>query len=139
MKTVMIFGTFDILHAGHIDLMKQARTHGDRLIAVVARDERVIDLKGTKSVHDEDERMTILGHIDLVDEVVLGDRDDVYKVIETIRPDVIGLGYDQVAYTDQLEEKLSSFGLDTDIVRLAPYHEGRYKSGIIKKKILKHV
>lgn len=41
MKKVLIFGSFDSLHKGHLNLFKQARKHGDKLIAVVARDETI--------------------------------------------------------------------------------------------------
>lgn len=132
MKTVMIFGTFDILHHGHLHLFEQAKKYGDRLVAVLARDKRVANIKGKKSFHTEQERKKFLEHIDYVDDVRLGDRQDVYKVIRTIRPDVICLGYDQQIFVDKLEEKIRTFGLQTSIVRLKPYKHRRYKTTAIK-------
>ena len=64
MKTVMVFGTFDILHLGHIDLFLQAKKYAEHLIAVVARDERAKKIKGKAPIHSEEERRVLLGHID---------------------------------------------------------------------------
>ncbi len=137
--TVLVFGTFDILHIGHIDLFKQAIKHGNTLVVVLARDKRVKQIKGSAPIHSEMERKEILEHIDIINKVYLGDESDVYKVIKDISPDVIALGYDQQVFTDKLEEKIIEFKLNTKIVRLEPYKHDIHKSGIIKEKILKTV
>ena len=46
MKKVLIAGTFDIIHPGHINLIKQAKEFGDFLVVVIARDKNVIKAKG---------------------------------------------------------------------------------------------
>jgi FAD synthetase len=138
-KTVMIFGTFDIVHHGHLNLFKQARKYGDRLVAVLARDERVKNIKSRESVYNEKERKYFLEQIRLVDTVVLGDQKDVYKRIREIKPDVIVLGYDQMHFTDKLEEKIQEFKLKTKIVRAKAYKPKVLKTGkirnILEKKI----
>jgi len=139
MKTVLIFGTFDILHIGHINLFKQAIKHGDNLIVVIARDKRVKQIKGSTPVHSELERKEILEHINIIDKIYLGDPNDVYKPIKDISPDIIALGYDQQIFTDKLEEKIKEFKLNTKIIRLKPYKNSEYKSGIIKKNLLKSI
>jgi len=132
---VMIFGTFDIIHGGHIHMFKEAREYGDKLIAVVARDINVERIKEYGSLHSEQERLEFLTHIDLIDEVVLGDETDVYKVIQDQKPDVIALGYDQKIYVDELENAITKFGLNTRIVKLTPYREGELKTNKIRKYI----
>src|SRR3989339_2092009 len=107
MTKVMIFGTFDIIHGGHIHMFKQAREYGDFLTAVVARDVNVERIKKRGALHNEVERVYFLKHIDLIDEVVLGDKTDVYKVIAKQKPDVVALGYDQRVYVDELEEAIT--------------------------------
>lgn len=135
----MIFGTFDIVHHGHLNLFRQARKYGDTLVAVVARDARVKSIKSKYSVHDEKERKYFLEQIRLIDMVLLGDRKDVYKVIRKIKPDVIVLGYDQINFTDTLQEKITEFGLKTKIVRAKSYRSEKLKTGkirsILEKKI----
>jgi FAD synthetase len=135
MKTVMIFGTFDIIHGGHIHMFKEAHEYGDYLIAVVARDVNVERIKEYGALHNEEERLNFLKHIDLVDEVVLGDETDVYKVIAENKPDIIALGYDQKIYVDQLEEAITKYGLNCQIVKLTPYQENKFKTNKIRKYI----
>lgn len=137
MKTVMIFGTFDLFHAGHFNLLKQAKKLGESLIVVVGRDANVKKIKGQLPVHSEKERLELLQHIDFVDAVVLGDKTDMYKKIKEIKPDVIALGYDQEVFVDKLQTKLDEFKLATKIVRLKPYKSSMYKSSKIKQHLLK--
>lgn len=131
----MIFGTFDIIHGGHIHMFKEAKEYGDYVIAVVARDINVERIKQYGALHSEKERLDFLKHIDLIDEVILGDKTDVYKVIKEKKPDIIALGYDQKVYVDKLEDAITSFGLNTKIVKLTPYRANELKSNKIRKYI----
>jgi len=139
MKKVMIFGTFDIIHGGHIHMFKQAREYGDYLIVVVARDVNVEKTKGIGAMHDEKERLDFVSHIDLIDKARLGDKTDVYRVIREEKPDVIALGYDQKVYVDHLAEAVTKAGLQTQIVKLREYESKRLKSNKIKKYIEKMI
>lgn len=137
MKTVMVFGTFDILHVGHLDLFKQARKLGDYLIVVVARDVNVKKIKQSQAINNETERLELLQHINLIDKAIWGDTRDVYKVIRTYKPHVIALGYDQKEFTDKLNDKIKEFKLTTKVVRLKPYQPIAKKSSKIKSRLLK--
>ncbi len=128
MKTVMIFGSFDILHYGHLHLFKHAREYGEKLVAVLGRDTTIRKMKSIDPFHTEEERFEILKQFGLIDEVVLGHEDDVYKVLKEVRPDIIALGYDQHIFVDRLAERITDFGLDTRIVRLPPYKASQYKT-----------
>lgn len=133
MKTVMIFGTFDILHTGHLDMFRQAREYGDRLVAVVSRDKTTLDVKGNAPFHSHEERKLILSELRSIDEVLSGNTQDVYEVISDVRPDVIALGYDQKVFVDMLADKITEFGLETEIVRLSPYKPNERKTSKIKE------
>ena len=135
MKRVMIFGTFDILHCGHLHMFKQAREYGDELIAIVGRDKNVEEIKGIGPMHNENERLDLISQIKLIDKARLGDKDDVYKVIKEEKPDIIALGYDQRAYVDDLADAISDAGVEAQIVRLTEYQGNRLKSSKIKKYI----
>lgn len=137
MKTVMVFGTFDILHLGHIAFFEQARKHGDRLVVVVGRDKIVHGVKGHQPLYTDKERAKLLSHIDLIDQVLLGSTTDMYAVIKKHEPDVIALGYDQVAFVDKLARVIASFKLNTKIVRLKPHQKSRLKSSKIKIHLAK--
>lgn len=133
MKKILIFGTFDIVHMGHIHMFKEAREYGDYLVVVIARDQNVEVIKGEQSFHNEEERREFLSYIKLIDEVRLGDLTDPYKVIVDVSPDIIALGYDQRVFVDDLEQALTKNNIPAQIVRLRPYDEQRYKSHLIKK------
>jgi FAD synthetase len=131
---VMVFGTFDLLHPGHLFFFEQAKKFGEILVVSVARDQNVKKIKGEAPLFSEDERMKAVGKIDLVDAVLLGDRTHYMSHIKRIAPDVIVLGYDQKAYTETLKEDLLKAGLATKVVRAAGHKVNIYKSSIIKAR-----
>lgn len=135
----MIFGTFDIVHHGHLSLFLQAKKQGDYLIAVVARDARAEKIKEKKLVYTEKERKTFLKAIRYIDEVVLGDTKNVYAVIKKMKPESIVLGYDQYQFTDKLKEKIQEFGLKTKIVRAKSHKPLSLKSQIIRTKLEQNI
>ena len=137
MKKVMVFGTFDIVHLGHLNLFKQAKKLGNYLVVVVGRDTTSKKIKKITLVHNEKERLEFLKSIKLVDQAVLGNKIDYYKIIKTDKPDVIALGYDQQNFIDKLEEKIKEFRLNTKVIRLKSYKPEKHKSGKIRKKISK--
>ncbi len=135
-KLVMVFGTFDYLHAGHENLFTQARKHGTEILAIIARDKTVKKIKGELPDHDEKDRMSTLKETNWADKVILGENKDKIKPIKIYRPDIIALGYDQFAFTYGLEKLIIDMKLDTRIIRLAPYRPDMYKSSLMKKEIL---
>ncbi len=132
MKKVMVFGTFDVFHKGHENFFKQACNYGDQLIVVVARDEIVKKVKGKLPDNDEISRLGVIKSFAQADKVILGNRVDMYKRIAQIKPDIIALGYDQTAFTENLQKKLVELGLGTTkIIRLKPYKPEKYKTSIL--------
>jgi glycerol-3-phosphate cytidylyltransferase len=68
-RTVITFGTFDVLHVGHIRVLDRARALGDRLVVGVSADQLNISKKGRAPVFSQDERLEIVGSLRVVDEV----------------------------------------------------------------------
>lgn len=134
---VMVFGTFDYLHAGHENLFQQARELGNEIVAIIARDKTVKTIKGDFPDHNEKERLKNLEATGWANKVILGNAKDKTKVIKDYRPDFIALGYDQFAFTYRLEKFLMDIKLDATIVRLKPYRPDMYKSSIIKQELEK--
>src|SRR3989344_6716759 len=96
MKKVLVFGTFDGLHEGHLDFFKQAKEYGDYLIAVVGRDSTVERVKKKLPKYDQFERLLAVQKCGLIDYARLGNEGvSVYEVLKQVKPDVICLGYDQ--------------------------------------------
>lgn len=94
---ILVFtnGCFDIIHAGHIDLLERARALGDRLVVGVNSDASIRRLKGPERpfIHEAD-RVAILRALRAVDEVILFDEDTPARVIEELQPDVLVKGGD---------------------------------------------
>lgn len=131
MTRIMVFGTFDMVHPGHEDLFRQARSLAaePRLIVSVARDANVARVKGKPPRHSEAERLAAVRESMLVDEAVLGDEDGYITHIAKAAPDIIALGYDQRGeYVEHLERDLMAAGISSRIVRLAGHEPHRYKT-----------
>ena len=120
MVTVMATGTFDILHMGHIYFLKEAKKLGDTLVVVVACDKTVRRLKH-EPVTPEQMRLNLIKELQMVDDAVIGSEDDMFAVVEQIKPDVIALGYDQIHDEKSLQKKLDDRGLSARLVRLPKY------------------
>ena len=135
MKTVMAFGTFDLLHEGHEHFLKEAKKLGDKLYVVIAQDKTVEEVKHRKPVYTADDRRQNILDLKIADEVIIGHKQDKLKIIEQIKPDIIGLGYDQRVFTESLREELSKRGLDPEIVRLKSHKPHIHKSTKIRKKL----
>ena len=129
----MVFGTFDILHKGHLNFFKQAKKHGNYLIAVIARDRTVKRIKKKAPKHHEMFRLLNVALAKTVNIAVLGDLKDPYKVIQENKPKIICLGYDQNSFSDKLEDELKKRKLKIRIIRLKPYKAHKYKSSKLKK------
>jgi D-beta-D-heptose 7-phosphate kinase/D-beta-D-heptose 1-phosphate adenosyltransferase len=88
-------GCFDLLHPGHISLLRQSKAAGDRLIVGLNSDASVARLKGLgRPVQDQDARALVLSALDCVDLVVIFGEDTPLELIEALRPDVLVKGAD---------------------------------------------
>ncbi len=133
MKKVLVFGTFDFLHPGHIRFFTQAKALGDHLTVVIARDSTAAKVKKRKPTLSEQARLDLVRSVAAVDHAILGDKDDVYSCLKKVRPNVIALGYDQHRFTGSLPQKLKSLGLKTRIKRLKSLKPEKFKSSKVKK------
>ncbi|WP_411954047.1 glycerol-3-phosphate cytidylyltransferase [Alkalibacillus sp. S2W] len=69
MKKIITYGTFDLLHVGHINILRRAKELGDYLIVAISTDE-FNDLKGKQAYYSYEDRKVILEAIEYVDEVI---------------------------------------------------------------------
>jgi cytidyltransferase-like protein len=117
-KVVMAGGVFDIVHVGHIATLWAARKLGDMLVVIVARDCYVRKTKGKDPINDESLRLNVVRNLKPVDAAILGDKKDIYKIVEKIKPDVIALGYDQKHKVNEMSKELLRRRLQTKVIRL---------------------
>lgn len=135
-KKAMMFGTFDIIHPGHINLIIQAKKISNNIIVVIARDINVNKIKNRLPINNENVRLENVKELSLANKVILGDTNDVYKVIKIHRPEIIFLGYDQIEFTNNLKQRLDNFGLHgTEIIRLKSFGPKIYKTSKIISKL----
>ncbi|MCX6799045.1 MAG: FAD synthase [Candidatus Diapherotrites archaeon] len=135
MRIVMAFGTFDCIHPGHIYYLKKAKSLGDELVVVVARDRNVQSIKGRKASTSEKDRLETVQSLRFVDKAVLGDREmRKWGVIKRFHPVAIALGYDQWASIPPLREELEAAGLRPRIVRIGSYNEHKNSASKLLKK-----
>lgn len=134
MTRVLIFGTFDGLHAGHLAMLQEARTHGDYLITAIARDRYVHETKDRAPKFKEQDRLQGVAEHPLVDETILCDRQrGSFDVVEKTDPDVIALGYDQDELYESLKQWLAKKGnKHIQLVRLKPYQPDKYKTSYVR-------
>lgn len=137
---VMISGTFDIVHTGHIFLINQAAKIGE-VHVIVARDSSVKNFKGRPPIFPEKQRLAIIRSVKNVKWAELGsDTEDwVLRIVE-VCPDLFLLGPNQYGDPDEYEKKVAERGCDTMFRRLETMHD-EFKlnsSTKIRKKIIKN-
>ncbi len=135
-KIGVAFGSFDILHPGHLHFLKAASKYG-KLTVVVARDATIKKIKGKAPLIDEKSRLEMVSALDFVDKATLGQsvlkQSDRYNILTIINPDYIVLGYDQKVDMNYLKLFLEVNGMRSKIIKLKPYKQKRFKSSKLKK------
>lgn len=96
MTTVIVNGTFDILHPGHIALLNTARSYGSWLIVAIDTDRRVKELKGdSRPINDQNVRKIMLQSLKAVDIVEFFDsKEELIELIKRYKPDIMVKGSD---------------------------------------------
>jgi D-beta-D-heptose 7-phosphate kinase/D-beta-D-heptose 1-phosphate adenosyltransferase len=131
-KTVVFTnGCFDLLHRGHVHLLRQAKAFGDILVVALNSDGSVQRIKGpTRPILPEIDRLALIGAMEMVDYVILFDEPDPYRVIKGLRPDVLvkggDWGADEIVGSDVVKE-------DGGRVEVVPYLKGFSTTEIIEK------
>ncbi len=130
-KVGLTNGCFDILHAGHVDYLHQARMRCDFLAVGINSDESVKGLKGpTRPIVPENERAYVVSALESVDMVVIFGEKTADDLIMLLKPDVYIKGGDYLADTLPEFNTLSSLGIEPIFI---PISSPQSTSGIIEK------
>ena len=130
-RVVFTNGCFDILHAGHVSLLEQARAEGDVLVVGINSDASVKRNKGeSRPVIGESERAEALLALECVDRVVIYDEETPLATINSLRPDVLVKGADWAIDKIVGREEVESLGGRVVRVELLP---DRSTTGLIRK------
>lgn len=131
LDVVFTNGCFDLIHAGHVHLLRSAREQGDRLIVGMNSDDSVSRIKSAdRPIMTEDNRRTVLEAFEFVDLVVVFDKDTPRDLIKQLRPDVLVKG------ADYEKSEIVGAGIVEDhggTVHRVPLVEGQGTSEIIEK------
>lgn len=130
-NVVFTNGCFDILHAGHVQYLQQAKELGDILVVGLNSDASVRRLKGpTRPVNNQDDRALVLAALEAVDYVIIFEEDTPYKLIAEIQPDTLVKGGDwkesDIVGADIVTAKGGK------VISL-PFKEGLSTTGLINK------
>jgi D-beta-D-heptose 7-phosphate kinase/D-beta-D-heptose 1-phosphate adenosyltransferase len=95
-KKIIVNGTFDLLHVGHIELLEYAKSLGDQLLVCIDSDSRVKQLKGeSRPINTQDDRIKMLNALRCVDMVwVFDTKEKLIEQIELYQPDIMVKGSD---------------------------------------------
>ena len=116
-RIVFTNGCFDILHAGHVAYLEQARRLGDRLIVAVNSDASVARIKGPeRPVNTLARRLQVLAGLKSVDWVVSFDADTPEPLLERLRPDVLAKGGDYERHQVVGADLVASYGGEVHVL-----------------------
>lgn len=134
----MVFGTFDLLHDGHVHFLSEAGKYGGRLIVALAADNVVNLLKGRLPVNPFPARRKNLEKLKIASDVVAGDSMlGSWDVLESYDPDIIVLGYDQAELALKLKSFLDKRPKNIEIFYVGPYTDPKLHSSALRSKMLK--
>jgi len=130
MKIAITASCFDLLHAGHCLMLKDAKNQCDKLIVALQRDPSIDRPEKNKPIQSLEERRIQLESVKYVDEIVLYDTEaDLLEILNKIKPDVRVLG------TDYINKDFTGKNLNIELF----YHERNHpwSSSELRKRILK--
>ena len=132
-EQVIVFtnGCFDIIHSGHLDLLKEAKSYGDKLIVGLNSDKSVSKLKGPeRPIIGQSERKKILSALKFVDEVIIFNEENPLKLIKKLKPSILVKGADYTKEQVVGGGFVESYGGEIKLVKLT---KGKSSSKIINK------
>ncbi len=125
---VIAFGTFDPIHKGHEDFLRQAKKLG-HLIVVVSHDDKIKLEKNRDPRESSHDRLEKVKALNIADEIIISEPGEQFNLLENINPDIIALGYDQ-KIPEPLKNKVKKY----NIITLKPFKPEVYKSTLLTKK-----
>lgn len=134
-KIVVVFGVFDIVHAGHRYFLAEAKKLGTELVVAVAHDNLVFKLKGMAPENTLSQRIDNLSRERIADKILPGDLEmNTWSILLTHRPSIIALGYDQETLGTTLTKYINERKLNIKLNYIKPYLDGSLHSSKLRQK-----
>ena len=132
-RLVFTNGCFDILHAGHIRYLQQARQLGDALLVALNGDESVRTLKGpSRPLNGQDDRAEVLCALECVDYVTIFPEVRVSNILRAVKPQIYAKGGDYTPESLNPDERDALCEINAEI-KILPLVPGRSTTGLITK------
>lgn len=132
-RLVFTNGCFDLLHAGHVRYLQQARELGDALAVGLNSDRSVRELKGEgRPVNAQDDRAEVLAALGCVDFVVIFDGKRATEVLRAVRPHIYAKGGDYTPESLDAGEREVLLAAGADI-RILPLVPGRSTTSVLER------
>ena len=134
MTTVMVNGTFDVLHPGHVAMLNTARSYGNWLVVAIDTDRRVAELKGpSRPINNQNDRRIMLSNLKSVDIVEFFDNDEeLVTLMKRYQPDVYVKGSDWKKDAESTAHKYCKEVIYYD--RIEPYSTTKSIQDIISRR-----
>lgn len=132
-KVVFIGGGFEVIHRGHLHTISKAKSLGDVLVVVVARDRTIRERKKRQPISDENQRVALISSLRQVDAAILGVEGNIYDTLEKVKPDLVALGYDQHHMESEIDEEGKRRGIKLKVVRLDSPNPSLKTSALLKE------
>ncbi len=130
-RVVFTNGVFDLVHPGHVDVLRAARTAGDALVVGVNSDQSVRRLKGeSRPVRSQIERAYVVAALEFVDVVTIFEEDTPLELVQALEPDVIAKGGDYSESTIVGAAEVRARGGEVLVIPLTP---GQSTTSIIER------
>lgn len=108
MKRIITFGTFDVFHVGHINILERAKALGDYLIVGVSSDQLNFSKKQRYPIYSQDDRLKIISSLKFVDEVFVEESLELkLEYIKNFKADVLVMGDDWTGRFDWVKDQCS--------------------------------
>jgi cytidyltransferase-like protein len=130
-KVVLAGGVYDVLHLGHLASLRESKSLGDVLVAVVATDATVQLLKARKPIFSEAGRRALVEGLKPVDKAILGYEDVGFgfeQVLMDVTPDIVAFGYDQENLEKTVREIIERRNLKIQMIKLSRFDREEYAS-----------
>jgi D-beta-D-heptose 7-phosphate kinase/D-beta-D-heptose 1-phosphate adenosyltransferase len=132
-KVVWTNGVFDLLHAGHIRSLRDARALGDVLIVGINSDSSARKFKGaSRPLMGQDDRAEVLSALEMVDYVVIFDESEPSAALSRLQPDIHCKGEEYADGKRPVPERAVVEGYGGSI-RFLPSHQGRSTTGLMER------
>lgn len=126
-KIILTNGNFDVIHAGHVAYLRQARQLGDVLVVAVNCDEQVRLQKGAgRPVHRQNDRLEVLSELQCVDYLTVFDEPTADELLRHIRPDMYVKGGDYQPHEINEHDAVKELGIELKILAHRPGLGSRY-------------